>query len=336
MQKRDWSCLNCEHADESTYPEVFDCVIIGAGPSGMTAAIYAARRKLKTLLICGEIGGQLNWCSDIENWTGVVKATGPELVHQFQAHIKTVDEDNSHFDLWVREGEKVTTISGMKDEKNKGFEVCTDGDRCYETRTIVCTAGKRPRVLGIPGERVAMEGNGLSFSATSDAPLYKGKKMVVIGGGNSALDVSLQLAKYTDDITIMTNIDHLIGEACLIEKIEMNPSISVVYEVSSKEIILDLNNKVSGFRYEKEGEECVIDCEGIFEEIGQVPATSFLDGVVELNEYHEIIVDRNMHTSAEGFYAAGDCTDEIHKQTIVAAGQGAVAALEAHRYVLSN
>ena len=332
MQKN-WSSLNCTPAQESSYPEEFDTIIIGAGPAGMTAAIYAARRKLKTLLIAGNIGGQMNWCSDIENWTGVIKSTGPELVRQFERHIKTVDHDNAHFDLWIREGEKVTGVT----KKDAIFFVNTDEKQTFKSKTIVCTAGKKPRTLGIPGEEIAMEGNGLSFAATSDAPLYKGKKMAIIGGGNSAMDVAIQLSKFTEDITLMTNLDHLIGEAVLMEKIEKNPHIHILYEVQTHEIELNLNNKVSGIRISiGDREEEIFECEGIFEEIGQTPATNFLSSILELNEQNEIPVDRNMNTTVPGFFAAGDCTDEIHKQTIVAAGQGAIAALEAHKYLIKQ
>lgn len=330
----DWNrSLKCEIAGEPAYPKIFDCIIIGAGPAGMTAAIYAARRKLKTLMICGTIGGQMKWASDIENWTGVAQATGPELTNQFYAHIKKVDDDNAHFDLWLREKERVCQVK----KSQEFFEIKTDSDQIFRTKTVVITTGKIPRMLNIPGEKTAMKGNGLSFSATSDAPLYKNKKMVVIGGGNSAMDVSLQLAKYTDDITIMTNLDHLIGEQCLMHRINEHPNISVKYSVKTHEIVLNEKNKVSGVQI-SEGEKSqeFFECEGIFEEIGQTPATDFVKDILELNDKNEIIVDRRMQTKIPGIFAAGDCTNEIHKQTIVAAGQGAIAALEAHEYVIKQ
>lgn len=330
--QRDWACINCDRSSEPPYPDVFDTIIIGAGPAGMTACVYAARRKLKTLLITSDFGGQMNWASDIQNWTGVIQATGPELVAQLSGHVKKVDDDNASFDLWVREKEKVTSV----EKGSSGFVVKSGIDKAFSTRTVVCTAGKKPRILGIPGESIAMEGNGLSFSATSDAPLYEGKKMAVIGGGNSAMDVSLQLAKFTDDITLFTNLDHLIGEGVMMEKIEANPNIGVRYNIEMKEILLDKNNQVRGIKFADGGDEEEFECEGVFEEIGQVPATDFVADLLDLNEHNEIITDRNMHTSVPGFFAAGDCTDEIHKQTIVAAGQGAVAALEAHKYLLEH
>ncbi len=335
MSPKDWGREDsCTVNFSPPYPEVFDTIIIGAGPAGMTAAIYAARRKMKILLICGNIGGQMNYCNDISNWTGVAQSTGPNLRDQFFSHVKKVDDDNAHFDLWVREDERVQHIT----QNDEGvFAITTEKKNTFVTKTVVCTSGKKPRTLQIPGEQTAMKGNGLSFSATQDAPLYKDKKMVIIGGGNSAMDVAMQLDKFTDDITLMTNLDHLIGEACLAEKVKKADHIEVKYNIAVKEILLDDNDKVRGVVYSEDGsKDQTIECEGIFEEIGQTPATKFLEGFVDLNDQGEIVVDKVMNTSREGFFAAGDCNDGYHKQVIVAAGEGAIAALQAHEYLLKN
>ncbi len=331
MVHKDWArCGDCDDSIEN-YPDVFDTIIIGAGPAGMTAAVYAARRKMKILLICGKVGGQMQWSSDIQNYTGVAQATGPELTKLFFDHVKKVDDDNDHFDLWLREKETVENISSKKDV----FFVQTNTKQKFRSRTIVVTTGKIPRLLHIPGEDIAMKGNGLSFCATCDAPLYKDKKMVVIGGGNSAMDVALQLSKFTDDITIMTDLDHLIGEAVLMEKVEQHPAISVKFEVKTNEILLDKKVQVRGVLIsEGGGKPHEFKCEGIFEEVGQVPATDFLKGVVKLNDRNEIVVNRRCQTNVPGIFAGGDCTDQAHKQVIVAAGEGAIAALEAHEYLL--
>lgn len=332
MTKKDWNRDQaCALLTEPAYPEAFDAVIIGAGPGGMTAAIYGARRKMKLLLICGEIGGQLMSSSDIENWTGVAQATGPELTRQFYDHVKKVDDDNSHYDLWVREKEKVEKVSGDFDS---GFSIETDTGQLFKAKTVICTTGKVPRTLNVPGEAIAMNGNGLSFCATCDAPLYKDKKMVVIGGGNSAMDVALQLEKFTDEVTIFVYDDHLIGETCMMEKVKRSPHINIEYGVNTKEILLDDKDKVAGVAFAQGGENKAFDCEGIFEEIGQLPATGFFDGFVELNDQNEIKVDRRCQTSVKGVFAGGDCTDGEHKQVVVAAANGAIAALEAHELLL--
>lgn len=314
------------------YPEIFDTIIIGGGPAGMTASVYAARRKMKALLICGTVGGQMRWSSDIENYTGIAQATGPEMTKIFRDHVRKVDDDDEHFDLWVREDERVEKISKRDDI----FTIKTDQGKTFLSYTVVITSGKVPRTLNIPGEKIAMKGNGLSFCATCDAPLYKDKKMVVIGGGNSAMDVAIQLSKFTNNISIFTNLDHLIGETFLIEKVKNHPNIQVEYKTDTQEILLDDTGAVSGIRYEQKGEKKVFECEGIFEEIGQIPATYFVEGLLELNAEKEIITDERKKTSIEGIFAGGDCTNQAHKQVIVAAGEGAIAVLEAHEYLLRH
>jgi NADH-dependent peroxiredoxin subunit F len=313
------------------FPKIFDTIIIGAGPAGMTAAIYAARRKMKALLITGKTGGQMRSSSDIENWTGVAQATGPELTKMFFHHVKKVDDDNAHFDLWVREGELVKTVGG---DAETGFWVETDGGFRGKSKTLICTTGKVPKTLGVKGESIAQAGRGLSFCATCDAPLYKDKKMVVIGGGNSAMDVALQLEKFTDDITIFAYESSLQGETVMIEKCQKSPHINIEYGIKTQEILLDGKQKVRGIAYQQKGVNKEIFCEGIFEEIGQTPATSFLSDLVTLNTQGEIPVNRNMNTKTPGIFAGGDCTDGDHKQVVVAAGEGAIAALEAHEFLL--
>ena len=202
---------------------------------------------------------------------------------------------------------------------------------------MLCTTGKKPRTLNIPGEDIAMRGNGLSFAATQDAPLYKDKEMVVIGGGNSAMDVTVQLMGFAKKITLMTNLDHLIGEACLMDKVKASDKVEVKYEVKVEEVLLGKDHKVRGVRMQEgEGDAYEFACEGIFEEIGQTPATKFLEDLVELNEHQEIVTDRLMNTNVPGLFAAGDCNDGYHKQVIVSAGEGAVGALQAYEYLLKH
>jgi alkyl hydroperoxide reductase subunit F len=332
MAKKDWGMdVACRLDNQPPYPEVFDTIIMGGGPAGMTAAIYAARRKMKALLIGGDIGGQMMSSSDIENWTGVAQATGPELTRQFFDHVSRVDDDNAHFDLWVRPNEKVITVSGNAKDK---FIVTTDKQIFFTAKTLICVTGKVPRTLNIPGEAVAMQGNGLSFCPTCDAPLYRGKKMAIVGGGNSAMDVALQLEKLTEDVTIFTNLDAMIGETCMMEKVNRSPRISVEYGVDTQEVLLNEKSKVRGLKYAQGGEEKEFACEGIFEEIGQTPATGFLKEFITLNDGGEIPTNRRCQTGIPGFFAGGDCSDQVHKQVVVAAAEGAVCTLEAHEFLL--
>lgn len=327
--------IRLHHHKEPILPDVLDTVIIGAGPAGMTAAIYAARRKMKTLMICGTIGGQMNACSDIQNWTGVAKATGPELVKSFFEHVVKIDDDDPHFDLWLKEGLKVNTVCK---QKNGLFGITAEDGKEYVSKTVILTMGKRPRMLGIPGEDIAMRGNGLSLSATSDAPLYRGKKMVVIGGGNSAMDVTLQLAKFTDDITLITMNDALGGTEALQERVQDHANVTILKKTLVQEILLNENNKVRGVRYKTADNDCMMEmeCEGIFEQVGQVPSSECVCDMVTLNDMGEIITDRNCRTNIDGCYAGGDINNGDYKQVIVASGEGAVCALEAHKYILEH
>ena len=340
MSHKDWTRHSVKlhkQFKEPSYPGVFDCIVIGAGPAGMTAAIYGGRRKMKILIICGHnIGGQMTWSSDIENYTGIKKITGPALTDRFYHHVRKLEKDTKNFDVWMRRDENVAEV---KKNKDGTFSVTTDTDQPFTSKTIVITAGKTPRTLGIPGEEIAMQGNGLSFCATCDAPLYTGKKMGIIGGGNSAMDVALQLETLTDDITIFTDLPKLMGEGVLMDKVKNSPAISIKYNTQTKEILLDADNQVRGIRYtENGGEEQEFECEGIFEEIGHIPATKFLKDFegLKLNEREEIITDRKCRTSLPAVFAAGDVTDQSHKQVIVAAGEGAIAALEAHEFLLNS
>ncbi|MBI5414839.1 FAD-dependent oxidoreductase [Candidatus Peregrinibacteria bacterium] len=335
MRSKDWTrqSIRVRHK-KSRYPNIFDCIILGAGPAGMTATIYGARRKMSILLICGpKVGGQMKWSSDIENYPGVKKITGPALTDRFFDHVQKISEDPKHFDVWVRTKESARKIG----KKKNIFEIHTDQKNVFRSKTILLTMGKIPRTLGIPGEEIAMKGNGLSFCATCDAPLYKDCKMAILGGGNSAMDVALQLEKYTDDITIFTDLDDLMGENVLMEKIKKSKFISVKYSIAVKEILLDKKKHVRGIRYTENGGKIQeFSCTGIFEEIGNIPATSFLEDFVKRNTHGEILTDARCRTNIPGVFAAGDATTELHKQIIVAAGQGAIAALEAHEYILNS
>jgi alkyl hydroperoxide reductase subunit F len=335
MSHKDWARPAAQQTyTKPSYPPQFDTIIVGAGPAGMTATVYAARRKMTVLLICGhEIGGQMRWSSDIENYSSIKKITGPELTDRFYHHIKSLELDSAHFDVWIREKEVVTKI----EKQGESFHVSTSSGETFLSKTLILTAGKVPRTLNIPGEEIARQGNGLSFCATCDAPLYKDKKMAIVGGGNSAMDVALQLEKYTNDITIFTDLDHLIGENVLMEKLAKSPAIHVKYQTKTLEVLLDDHQQVRGLLYtENGGSPQEFSCTGIFEEIGNIPATTFLDGFLTLNEKGEIPVNRQMRTEKAGVFAAGDVTDEIHKQVIVASGQGAIAALEAHEFILNS
>lgn len=306
----------------------YDLVIIGGGPAGMTAAVYAARRKVDTLLVAKVIGGQTAWSADIENYLGFNMVTGPELVERFYAHVKKFDDDNATFDLEVAEGLEATAIA----PSGSGYLVTLTGGQNVVARAVIVAAGKLPRMLNVPGESKLM-GKGVTFCATCDAPLFRGKVVAVVGGGNSALDAALQLIKLCPQVYLVTVNQELRGEQVMIDALQAAPNAAILTEQETVGIVGD--ESVTGLKLRNLSTGAVqeIAVGGVFEEIGYEPATAFIKQVVRLNEAHEIIINEHNQTSAPGIFAAGDITNVPAKQIVVAAGEGAKAALEAHQYL---
>lgn len=304
----------------------YDVIIVGAGPSGMTASIYAARREMKTLVICGEVGGEMKWYSKMDFCTGVTQATLPKITQMFEQHISSRE-----YPICLCPNETVIMVR----KTQKGFLVKTSLNRTYSCKSLIITVGKIQKMLDVPGEEVAIHGRGLSLCSSSDAPLYKEKSVVVVGGGSAAMDVCLQLTRLTDDIVLMTDLKELIGNKKQIQKIASHPNIVVLEDVRIQEILLDKRKRVKGVRYQEGSQEKIHFCKGIFKEIGHAPDTSFLQDFLTLNDKGEISVDRMCRTEYPGLFAAGNCTDQPHKQPIVSVGEGAIAALEARTYIQS-
>ncbi len=306
----------------------YDLLIIGGGPAGMTAAIYATRRKLDTLLVAKVIGGQTAWSADIENYLGFTMVTGPDLTAQFYKHVKRFDDDNATFDLEVVEGQEVVHLEQLQD----GWLAKLSDGQVLTVGAVIIAAGKNPRMLNIPGEKKLM-GRGVTFCATCDAPLYKGKVVAVVGGGNSALDATLQLKKICPKVYAVTINPALTGEQVMVDAVMGSDNVTVLTERDAVEILG--GTQVTGLRvkHRQTGEVEELAVGGIFEEIGYEPATDFLQGVVELNQAHEVVIDTLNQTSAPGVFAAGDITTVPEKQIVVAAGEGAKAALQAYAYL---
>lgn len=309
----------------------YELIIIGGGPAGLTAAVYAARRKLDTLVVAKDIGGQAAWSADIENYLGFNVISGPELVEKFYQHVKRIDDDNAQFDLEVVTGVEVTAMQRSGDD---WWLTLSDGQSTSAVAVIVA-AGKVPRLLKIPGEQ-ALIGHGVTFCATCDAPLYRGKTVAVVGGGNSALDAALQLMRICPRVYLVTVNEALQGEQVMIDHVTHAPNVTVLTERET--VAVEGGNVVTGLRlrHRRAKQEELVKVDGVFEEIGYEPASSFLQGMVAMNDYHEIVVDAHCCTSAPGIFAAGDITTVPQKQIIVAAGEGAKAALEAHSFVMQR
>ncbi len=302
---------------------LYDLIIIGAGPAGMTAAIYAARQKLKFLMLSMDLGGQMSWSSEVDNYPGIPDQTGIQLVEKFQKHMK---------DYKIKmKTEEVTKLE--KDKKNNKCIIKTKKNT-YESKTVIVASGKSPRKLNCPGEE-EFTGKGVNYCATCDAPLYKDKKTVVIGGGNSGLEAALFLAKYAKKVYVLDFMEKLGGEPYLRDKVTQNKKITFIGGAKIKEITGE--QTVKEIKYEKQGKERNISCDGVFIEVGLVSKADYTD--VQKNKWGEIMIYRSTITHEEnmtdtpGIFAAGDVTDTPSKQIIVAAGEGAKAALASFNYI---
>lgn len=302
---------------------VYDLIIIGAGPAGMTAGVYAARKKLKTLIISKDIGGQAAWSSDIENYLGFSMITGPELVKKFEDHLEEFKED---VELRV-------VVSGVKKiSKMVGKFKVELGDGSSETsRALIIAGGKVPRKLGVSGEDQYLN-RGVTYCAWCDGPLFKNKDVAIIGGGNSALDAALNVSKLVNQIYILNITPELTADAVMIEKVTSSPHIRIMN--STEVVAIEGDKVVRSIRIKTDdGLQKDLPVSGVFIEVGSLPATDYLKKVVKLNNNGEIIIDEFNSTSTPGIFAAGDITNVVEKQIITAAGEGAKAAIQASNYL---
>jgi len=303
---------------------VYDLIIIGAGPAGMTAGVYAARKKLKTLILSQDIGGQAAWSSDVENYLGFTMITGADLVEKFEHHVEQFKD--------VLELRLVTKgVSEIKKEKTY-FSVQIKDGNIEHARAVIIAGGKIPRPLGVAGEKEFLN-RGVTYCAWCDGPLFAGKDVAIVGGGNSALDAALNIERTVKSIVIINVTPELTGDPVMIDKITASPHVRVINDsevvsVNGEKFVNSIT--VQGHK-EKKPKDIIV--EGVFIEVGSLPATGFLKGLVKLNRSHEIIIDKYNMTSREGIFAAGDITDIPEKQIITAAGEGAKAAICAAQYI---
>jgi len=298
-----------------------DLVIIGAGPAGITAAVYAARKKLDFSVVTQDIGGQTVWSGEIENYTGYQFITGPDLAQKFREHL-----EQHKFDL--REGIEVTKV--VKETSN--FKIQTSKGETLSAKTVIIASGKKPRLLNVPGE-AEFKNRGVTYCATCDGPLFAGKEVAVIGGGNSALDATLQMMKIASKVYLVNINAELGGDAVMQERVGASGKVEILNQAKTLEISGD--KFVRGMRVEIAGKPRELKVEGIFIEIGLIPNSGFID-LVKKNKMNEIIINCLAETSEPGVYAAGDVTSVPEKQIIIAAGDGAKASLGAFRYLSTH
>src|SRR5271168_4368678 len=297
---------------------MYDLAIIGGGPAGVAAGVYASRKKLKTIFLTKEWGGQSIVSPGIENWIGTVNISGEELAKNLKNHLlayasATVDVKEG---VWIEKIEK----------NNTGF-VIKSSDASYEAKTILITTGSTRRKLEAVGA-VEFDNKGLTYCATCDGPLFADQDVVVVGGGNAAFETSAQLLAYCKSVTLLNRSDDFRADPITIEKILANPKMKAIKNAIVSEIKGDKFVKAISYKDAISGETKELAIAAVFVEIGLIPSTSFLKGIVELNQYGQIIVDpKNQQTKTPGIWAAGDATDGLYHQNNIAAGD-AVKALE--------
>ncbi|SFM25282.1 NAD(P)/FAD-dependent oxidoreductase [Pelosinus propionicus] len=300
---------------------MYDLIIIGGGPAGLTAAVYAARKKMNTLLLTKEFGGQLMWTKEIENYMGYQFISGPELMGKFEEQVKRFAVDIQYEE-----------VNGFVVNPDDTFLVKTEMKE-YQSKTVILATGKRPRGLDIPGEK-EFTGRGVSYCATCDGPFFDNKAVAVIGGGNSAVQAALELSKIAHTVYLVVRNNHYIADPIILEKMKVATNIIEMLGYESEGIYGDEVVEKITIREIATGKLQDIAVDGVFVEIGLEPNSEYVEDIIRMNKRKELMVDCRSRTNIPGVYAAGDITDGPDKQIVIAAGDGAKAALMAYDYLL--
>lgn len=300
----------------SEHSHVYELIIVGAGPAGITAAVYAARKKMDFLVLTTDVGGQVVLSSEIENYTGFQYITGEELGAKFHEHLKRYE-----FDFKMEEAEKVEREGDLFRVRGK---IGT-----YLSKTVIIATGRKPRELKVAGE-TDFKNRGVTYCATCDGPLFEDLDVAVVGGGNSGLEAVLQLIKIAKSVYLLHRRSEFRADTVLVEKAKASDKVKIWLNTQVKEIVGD--KLVTGIRVERDREERLLPVQGVFVEIGAVPNSEVVD-FVEKKRAGEIVVNCKCETSVPGLFAAGDVTNVPEKQIVVAAGEGCKAALSAFRYI---
>ena len=297
----------------------FDLIIVGGGPAGAAAAVYAARKQLKTLLIVGEWGGQSNVSLDIHNWIGTPSISGEGLARALREHVE------QHAGEFLKIMSPAT--AERLDVRDDTVAVTTDKGESFESKTLLVASGSRRRKLDVPGA-AAYDQKGLTYCASCDGPLFAGQDVAVVGGGNAGFESALQLLAYCKSVTLLSRSEVLRADEISVAAARTRPNFKLI--LSAEPAAVEGEQFVTGLRYKdaKTGEEKRLDVTGIFVEIGLLPNTEWLGSALQLNAIKQVVTDPNtQRTSAKRVWAAGDCTDGLYHQNNIAAGD-AVKALE--------
>ncbi len=305
-----------------------DLIIIGGGPAGVSAGVYAARKRLKSVLIAEEIGGQSTVSEGVENWIGTIKIPGAEMAKAFRAHLDAYKGDV----VEVVEGDRVQKLEKVPG----GFSVATRDGKSFSARAVLIASGAARKKLQVPGADT-YENKGVTYCASCDGPLFADQDVAVVGGGNAGLETTAQLLAYCKSVTLIHRHDKLKGDEITVEKLLANPKLTVLYKTEPTEVLGE--KFVTGLKtkHRDTGEEKTLPVTGVFVEIGVMPNTDFAAGVVEMDEVKRIKADaRNQHTNVEGIWAAGDCTDELYHQNNIAAGDAVKALEDIYQWLMAH
>ncbi|EUJ46976.1 alkyl hydroperoxide reductase subunit F [Listeria riparia] len=310
-------------ASEFEDKEIFDVLVIGGGPAGASAAIYAARKGIRTGIVADTFGGQVLETMSIENLIGTKYTEGPKLMAQVEEHVNEYDVD------------VMKQVRAKSIQKKDNVEVTLENGAVLTTKTAIISTGARWRNIGVPGEQ-EFKNKGIAYCPHCDGPLYAGKNVAVVGGGNSGIEAAIDLAGVAKHVTVLEFAPDLKADDVLQKRLYSLANVTVLKNVQTKEITGQ--EKVDGVTYvdRETNEEKHIDVAGVFILIGLAPNTEWLENTVDRNPMGEIIVDKHGATNVPGVFAAGDCTDSAYKQIIISMGSGATAALGAFDYMIRN
>ncbi len=295
----------------------YDVIIVGGGASGLTAAIYTTRRALKTLVISQDIGGQAATTDIIENYPGYESITGPELMTKFHAQAE-------------KSGAEFVFDEVKKVEKQGDFFSVQTTSQAYKAKSVILAFGLSHRHLDVPGEE-RLIGKGVTYCATCDGPLFKGKKVAVIGGGNSGVSSALYLADIAEHVYLIGRNEKLKAEDVLVTQISTKKNIDTIYNATIEEVKGE--EKVESLVIKTPTGTQIIPLEGVFVEIGYVVKADFIKGLVDVDAQNQIVINSACETSVPGIFAAGDVTTVTYKQIVISAGEGCKAALQAYKYL---
>ncbi len=317
-------------AEKLNAKDVFDVLMIGGGPAGGTAAIYAARKGIKTGIVAERFGGQVMDTMDIENFTTVQKTVGPKFATDMEAHVREYGVD-------IMNLQRVKHLTGADQNANGLVQVELENGATLQSKTVILATGARWREMNVPGE-AEYRTRGVAYCPHCDGPLFKGKRVAVIGGGNSGVEAAIDLAGIVEHVTLVEFDTKLRADQVLQDKLRSLPNTEIIVNALSTEVVGD-GSQVTALKYKDRAteQEHTVELAGIFVQIGLLPNTDFLkDTTVELSNRGEIVVNERNETNVQGVFAAGDCTTVPYKQIIIATGEGAKAALSAFDYMIRS